>query len=359
VIKCLAMGIIQYKESFMRALGSAFLPAFALCVLVGAGIAFAEPGQPRLEYMGMHDYPKFSRIVFETKGLPPKSFNIRYDELRGKVIVYAPGGLDYSFNPVRSASRLIIDVDYTQLPDSSIGVMLNLTRDALGFRVSYLERPDRLVIDIYRSSEFEPIMPISRKVDTIVIDPGHGGARLGVNLGDGLIEKDAMVDVALRLAGRLGRMGYQTELTRSGDAEEDFETRAGLANSSGGGIYISLHASAGLGVRAAKRGVYVMGEGPLAATGMTTQPYGWGGQHAPYLPDSLRLAKELTGGLSGLGGGTVMTRDLPLAGFCGLAMPGAMVEVGTMDELADEGFRDMAAESLAKAINSYASGVAH
>ena len=82
---------------------------------------------------------------------------------------------------------------------------------------------------------------------TIVIDPGHGGGDdLGVVVPDGPLrwtEADLVFDVAARLEGRLAAAGMRVHLTRgpvSGQADDRAE-RAGLANSLGADLLISLH----------------------------------------------------------------------------------------------------------------------
>jgi len=332
------------------------LAAAVFVCLLFAGPVTARPGA-KLDYLGTSVYPQFTRVVFKTPGTKPESYNIRYDDMNNRVVVFVPGGVDYTFTPVRGMEGTVRDVDYIQLPDSSIGVVLRLDKNAIGFRVSYLYGPSRLVIDVYRETDIQPFMSLSRRVGTVVIDPGHGGDRAGAYTGDSMVEKDVMVDLAKRLSERLKRMGYQTVLTRTGDADTVAVEREGLANNAHGDLYISLHASASFGVKAFGRGVYVMGEGRLDGHGPQSEPLGWAGQQAAYLPDDLRLAKELAGGLSALGGGSVKVTDLPLYGLDGLAMPAAVVEVGTMDELADDGFRDKSAEALSNGINAYATGV--
>jgi len=358
------MGEIYRNNGFLRRHGVSgpglytavvFAVVSLVCLLFSRPVT-ARPGA-RLDYAGYSVYPQFTRVVFNTPRTKPESYNIRYDEMKGRVVVFVSGGVDYTFKPVRGMEGTVKDVDYIQLPDSSIGVVLRLASDAIGFRVSYLHGPDRLVIDVYREPKTPPFMSISRRVNTIVIDPGHGGDRPGAHAGGSLVEKDVMSDLAQRLADRLRRMGYQTVLTRTGDAGTGVIEREGLANNAMGDLYVSLHASAGFGVRAFRRGVYVIGVGPLDGRGPQSEPLGWTGQQAAYLPDALRLAKELAGGLSALGGGSVRVKDLPVYGLDGLAMPAALVEVGTMSELSDDGFRDKSADALSRGINAYASGV--
>jgi N-acetylmuramoyl-L-alanine amidase len=77
----------------------------------------------------------------------------------------------------------------------------------------------------------------------IVIDPGHGGADLGV-CANGLVEADVVADLASRIEGRLGAMGVTAFLTRGQqfDAPTASETeRAVFANEVDADLVISLH----------------------------------------------------------------------------------------------------------------------
>jgi N-acetylmuramoyl-L-alanine amidase len=82
---------------------------------------------------------------------------------------------------------------------------------------------------------------------TIVIDPGHGGGDdQGVVVPDGPLrwtEADLVYDVASRLEGRLAAAGMRVHLTRGPSPAKPMSgaERAGLANSLGADLLISLH----------------------------------------------------------------------------------------------------------------------
>ncbi len=52
---------------------------------------------------------------------------------------------------------------------------------ALGYRVSYLSEPGRIVLDFYdrAKSQDAGFLPLVRPVRTVAIDPGHGGRSFG------------------------------------------------------------------------------------------------------------------------------------------------------------------------------------
>lgn len=88
------------------------------------------------------------------------------------------------------------------------------------------------------------IRALGLKVGRIVIDAGHGGHDTGTIGPNGLLEKDLVLDVSLRL-GRLltGRMGADVVYTRDDDTFIPLETRTAIANQQQADLFISVHAN--------------------------------------------------------------------------------------------------------------------
>ncbi|MCP4900481.1 MAG: N-acetylmuramoyl-L-alanine amidase [bacterium] len=78
----------------------------------------------------------------------------------------------------------------------------------------------------------------------IVIDPGHGGDDIGAVSSAGTMEKDLMLQVALRLETILEGRGHAVRLTRSGDNARALTDRTALANRLEAEVFVSLHANA-------------------------------------------------------------------------------------------------------------------
>ncbi len=79
----------------------------------------------------------------------------------------------------------------------------------------------------------------------IVLDPGHGGKDPGASGGDGLLEKDVVLDIARQLAERLREeIGATVVLTRDRDAFLTLEERTARANAEGADLFVSIHANA-------------------------------------------------------------------------------------------------------------------
>jgi len=82
------------------------------------------------------------------------------------------------------------------------------------------------------------------KIRRVVQDPGHGGHDEGTSGPNGLLEKELVLDVALRL-GKLieSRMGSEVVFTRSDDTFIPLERRTAIANEKKADLFLSIHAN--------------------------------------------------------------------------------------------------------------------
>jgi len=104
------------------------------------------------------------------------------------------------------------------------------------------------------------------KLDTIIIDPGHGGKDPGAIGYRGTKEKDITLDVAKRLVKKIERnMNINTILTRDEDVFIRLEDRTKLANSENGKLFISIHANSAEDRRANGFETYMIGTNKNAA----------------------------------------------------------------------------------------------
>src|SRR5215470_5037043 len=81
------------------------------------------------------------------------------------------------------------------------------------------------------------------KVQTVVLDPGHGGHDKG-QLSRYGAEKDFALDVARKLRPILQAKGFRVIMTREGDYFVPLEVRAQIANRAPNSIFISIHFNA-------------------------------------------------------------------------------------------------------------------
>jgi N-acetylmuramoyl-L-alanine amidase len=80
----------------------------------------------------------------------------------------------------------------------------------------------------------------------VVLDPGHSseeGANHGAQ-GHGIVESDAVLDLARRIEGRLAAVGVQVVLTRGLTGDPSESERAELANTLGADLLLSFHCEA-------------------------------------------------------------------------------------------------------------------
>jgi N-acetylmuramoyl-L-alanine amidase len=82
------------------------------------------------------------------------------------------------------------------------------------------------------------------KMNRVAIDAGHGGHDQGTSGPKGLLEKDLVLDVALRL-GKLieQRMGAEVIYTRSDDTFVPLTERTAIANQKKADLFLSIHAN--------------------------------------------------------------------------------------------------------------------
>src|SRR5213593_1769461 len=83
-------------------------------------------------------------------------------------------------------------------------------------------------------------VPNAGKVETVVLDPGHGGHDKGAVCRYGN-EKDFALDVARKLRPLLQAKGLRVIMTREGDYFVPLEVRAQIANAARNSIFVSIH----------------------------------------------------------------------------------------------------------------------
>src|SRR6266481_1947007 len=126
-------------------------------------------------------------------------------------------------------------------------VMINGARSWLCFPV--IEQDGKLLVS--RTDVAKTIEPLVRphrvptvgKVQTIVVDPGHGGYDKGQVSRYGY-EKDFALDVARKLRPLLLSKGLRVIMTREGDYFVPLEVRAQIANKARDSIFVSIHFNA-------------------------------------------------------------------------------------------------------------------
>lgn len=124
-------------------------------------------------------------------------------------------------------------------------------RKALAASAEALQEPPNLT----KSSQARASLPksdgtrslirtLGLKIGRIVIDPGHGGHDTGTVGPSGLIEKDLVLDIAVKLKKLIeDRLESEVILTRDDDTFIPLEERTAIANQSGADLFLSIHAN--------------------------------------------------------------------------------------------------------------------
>jgi N-acetylmuramoyl-L-alanine amidase len=104
---------------------------------------------------------------------------------------------------------------------------------------------DELISAMDVSKIVEPILRPNRlrnphKIETVVLDPGHGGIDQGASNRWGT-EKNFALDVALRARADLIRAGYNVEMTRTSDTSVSLDDRVSFANRFRHAVFVSIH----------------------------------------------------------------------------------------------------------------------
>ncbi len=209
------------------------------------------------------------------------------------------------------------------------------------------------------------------RLNTIVIDPGHGGEDTGARGPTGLKEKDVTLKVARTLKKLLQRgLGSQVFLTREDDSNLSLEQRAGIANGLKADLFITIHA--GASPERSMRGVQIFlpyaSPADLSPTRHSQQSHPghpeeevieWETIHLKYLPLSRVLGRLTQLNLSRVTKREVTMRELPLLTLKGIDMPSFELELGYITNLSSETelkrdtYRDRIAEAVYRGIKQY------
>ncbi len=215
-------------------------------------------------------------------------------------------------------------------------------------------------------------------IQTVIIDPGHGGLDVGAVGATGLLEKDIALEVANELADFLRKEGFYVFMTRRSDSFVPLERRAEIANMAVADIFVSIQCGAHHSSVAAGHQVsyYAPGNDRESHVGRSS-PVGlhyvrpgeprpaaadllWKRVQTAYSSDSRVLAAGIADRLEAVldvPGRGVRGHDLIVLSGC--AMPAVVVEVGYITNrseaalLADESYRRTVARAISRGITDF------
>jgi N-acetylmuramoyl-L-alanine amidase len=222
------------------------------------------------------------------------------------------------------------------------------------------------------------------KLGRIVVDAGHGGHDTGTIGPDGVMEKDVVLDVALRL-GRLleTRMGADVIYTRDDDTFIPLETRTAIANEHQADLFVSIHANSSSDPTARGVETYYLNFTSNADALEVAARENAVSQKSIFelqdlvkkitLKDKIEESRELAIDVQeslygGLGSRHSTLRDrgvkkAPFVVLIGANMPSILAEISFVSNPTDEAkmdtpeYREKIAESLYKGIAKYAEGL--
>lgn len=169
----------------------------------------------------------------------------------------------------------------------------------------------------------------------VIIDAGHGGVEPGA-VYEGRKEKDDTLQLAFDLGSALEQRGIQVEYTRVTDVYDTPYEKAAIANQSDADIFVSLHRNAT--------------QIPGSASGIMSLVYADTG--VPAL-----LARNINSELASVGWADLGVSERPgLVVLRQTKMPAVLVEVGFIDNPADNAFFDA---NMAATADAIADGILH
>ncbi len=257
-------------------------------------------------------------------------------------------------------------------PVSSGPVATNPVRDALPAKTN--------------SGEPSLTRVLGLKLGRVVIDAGHGGHDAGTHGVSGLLEKDVVLDVALRLGTLLrDRLGSDVVFTRSDDTYVPLEERTRIANEHKADLFLSIHANSSPFKTVGGVETYYLNFTTSKSSLELAAKENAGSQSSIFdlrdvlakiaMRDKIDESREFAASiqnalfaLSAKNNAAVKNRGIKKAPFVvliGAQMPSVLAEIGFLTNPADEALlrkpehRQKIAEALYKGIAAYADSLSH
>jgi N-acetylmuramoyl-L-alanine amidase len=224
------------------------------------------------------------------------------------------------------------------------------------------------------------------KMAKVVIDAGHGGHDTGSIGPGGMLEKDLVLDVALRLGGLITKqLGAEVIYTRSDDVFIPLEQRTRIANDQKADLFISIHANSSNEPRATGVETYYFNfTSDKAGLDLATRENAMSSSSISDLNDLLHRAvmrtkleesREFAQTVqTSLWGMSVKmnslsknrgVRQAPFMVLIGATMPSILAEIGFVSNAHDEKLmhrsdqRQKIADALFKGVAAYANSLSH
>ena len=224
------------------------------------------------------------------------------------------------------------------------------------------------------------------KINRIVIDAGHGGHDDGTIGANGVLEKDVVLDVALRLATLVQtRLGAEVVLTRSDDTFVPLTERTAIANQYKADLFLSIHANSSPASSVAGTETFLLNlHSSPGAISVAARENAGSDQSVGELRDLIqsiaqndKIAESTTFAtdiqdaiFAQAAKGNSVARDrgvkrAPFVVLIGARMPSVLAEIGFLSNAKDESnlgkgdYRQKVAESLYRGIAQYSQSLSH
>jgi len=206
------------------------------------------------------DHEGFTRIVLEAD----QTFAFSVRNRPGQLQVLLPRHAAFkNQTPSLQNSRLLERITH-ELKEENGVLTIYFKGDASVQKNFVLEKPFRVVFDLVKSDSAAVTPPRStessdkpqdpgpiantpaassaKPIETICIDPGHGGEDLGAVGRSKLHEKDVTLKISLKLKKLIeSRTGLRVLMTRDKDSEVSLNSRASIANNQQAQMFVSIH----------------------------------------------------------------------------------------------------------------------
>ena len=197
-------------------------------------------------------------LAAESNGKDPAARSVRVVSLFNQPVKFTrrenpssrrvPRRITFSFENTSISKDLKEELKVTAAGLRGVLIDRDETSAELSFQLSeraklhhyFLSDPFRLVVDVTPS---EDVASDVRAVQTVVLDPGHGGRYDRGAKYEELSEADLVLDLAFRVAADLTRRmpRLRVLLTRQKDKRVTLEQRVAMANASGADLFVSIH----------------------------------------------------------------------------------------------------------------------
>jgi N-acetylmuramoyl-L-alanine amidase len=372
-------------EEMSRGLLERWIVVAAAAALAVVALPVAAQAGPAVSAVRHWTAPDHTRVVVDLTGSP--EYSTRTLTGPDRVVVLVVGGsVGVAPGETPVGDGVVDRVRLNQLK-SGAQIVLDLGRPSV-YNVftlkPYGEKPDRIVVDVFRDGtpEAQTAAPAPSERRVIVIDPGHGGEDPGT-VGNGkLKEKEVVLDIATRLASILrSRPGNDVHLTRTGDYFVRLAKRKQIARDKKSDLFISIHANSAPSKKAEGSEIFFVsprGASDQAARELADRENACdlvGGVSPDADDDVLSILVDLkmsdsvqkSGDLASLAAARLRESGtcacaVKQAGFLvlkSLAMPSILVEVGFLTNASDvkklksDDYRQRYAEALAGAVFAY------